>query len=75
MTSLTDQIPVAFLLWGRSAQRKLPLIDTRHVVIQSAHPATRGPKRFRGSKPFSAANAALQALGRPAIDWSLTDSN
>lgn len=66
--------PVAFLLWGRPAQRKLPLIGGRHVVIQSAHPAARGPKRFRGSKPFSAANAALRALGRPPIDWSLTTS-
>lgn len=71
--------PVAFLLWGRPAQRKLLLIDGRHVVIQSAHPsplsATRGPTPFRGSKPFSAANAALQALGRQPIDWSLTDAD
>jgi uracil-DNA glycosylase len=65
--------PVAFLLWGQPARRKVPLIEARHVVIESSHPsplsATRGSLPFRGSRPFSRANAEL---GRRAIDWRLT---
>lgn len=72
------QAPVAFLLWGRAAQRKRGLINGRHVVITASHPspfsATRGQTPFRTSRPFSAANAQLAALGQPPIDWSLTDA-
>lgn len=68
--------PIAFLLWGRPAQRKRPLIGDRHVVIESNHPsplsATRGAKPFCRSRPFSKANTGLVALGRDPIDWSLT---
>jgi uracil-DNA glycosylase len=68
--------PIAFLLWGRAAQKKRSLIDERHVVIESSHPsplsATRGTTPFVGSKPFSSANVRLQALSREPIDWPLT---
>ena len=70
--------PVAFLLWGRAARRKMPLINGRHVVIRASHPsplsATRGQPPFHKSRPFSTANAQLAALGQPPIDWSLTDA-
>jgi uracil-DNA glycosylase len=70
--------PVAFLLWGRAAQRKRRLIRGRHVVITASHPspysATRGQTPFRTSRPFSTTNAQLAALGQPPIDWSLTDA-
>ena len=82
--SLTDALiravaaapaPVAFLLWGTRAQAKRDLIGGRHLVLASNHPsplsANRPPVPFRGSRPFSAANARLAALGRPPIDWSL----
>jgi uracil-DNA glycosylase len=69
--------PIAFLLWGRPAQQKRSLIDERHVVIESGHPsplsATRGATPFRGSKPFSNANARLAELVLQPIDWSLAD--
>ncbi len=69
---------VAFILWGREAQRKRKLIDaSRHAILCSSHPspqsANRGLKPFFGSKPFSRANDALIAAGREAIDWTLTD--
>ena len=71
--------PTAFVLWGRPAQRKRPLIGDQHVVIESSHPsplsARRGAKPFYGSMPFSEANARLVALGRDPIDWSLTDAD
>jgi uracil-DNA glycosylase len=70
------QDPVAFLLWGRPAQRKRPFIDEPpHLVIASNHPsplsANRAPVRFVGSKPFSRANEGLVALGQDPIDWNL----
>ncbi len=69
--------PIVFLLWGRFAQQKRSLIDQRHIVIESNHPAPRSASRlptpFVGSKPFSRANARLKSLGQGRIDWSLTD--
>jgi uracil-DNA glycosylase len=71
--------PIAFLLWGRPAQRKRPLVAERHIVIESSHPsplsATRGPTPFRGSKPFSTANARLIQRGRPPIDWGVAGAD
>jgi uracil-DNA glycosylase len=64
---------VVFVLWGAFARRKKSLVDlTRHVVIESAHPSPLSAHNgFFGSKPFSRANAALAAAGRPPVDWSL----
>ena len=64
---------VVFILWGASARRKKQLVDqTRHVVVESAHPSPLSAHRgFFGSKPFSRANEALQAAGREPIDWRL----
>ena len=64
--------PVVFVLWGSFAQSKTPLIDPRHVVIQSAHPSPLSAHRgFLGSRPFSKVNAALEALSKRPIDWQL----
>jgi uracil-DNA glycosylase len=67
--------PVIFLLWGAYAQKKVKLIDpSRHLVIQSAHPSPLSARNgFFGSKPFSAINSALDAFGKPAIDWRIPD--
>jgi uracil-DNA glycosylase len=65
--------PVVFLLWGAPAQKKTKLIDTqRHVIIRSAHPSPLSARAgFFGSRPFSKANEALEANGKPPIDWCL----
>src|SRR5437868_5144870 len=65
--------PVVFLLWGAPAQKKMKLIDTsHHVIIRSAHPSPLSARAgFFGSKPFSRANEALEANGKPPIDWCL----
>ncbi|WGZ96444.1 MAG: uracil-DNA glycosylase [Candidatus Thiothrix putei] len=65
--------PVVFILWGNHAQKKTELIDTtRHCIIASAHPSPLSARRgFFGSKPFSRANAFLQANGRTPVNWSL----
>ncbi len=65
--------PVVFMLWGAYAQRKAAFVDTgRHLVIKSAHPSPLSAHNgFLGSRPFSRANAFLEAQGRGAIDWAL----
>ena len=64
---------VVFVLWGAYARRKKPLVDqSRHVVIESAHPSPLSAANgFFGSRPFSRANAALEAAGRAPVDWRL----
>lgn len=67
--------PVVFVLWGANARKKISLIDqTRHVVIESAHPSPLSAYRgFFGSRPFSRINAALRANGKTEIDWQIPD--
>lgn len=67
-------LPVVFLLWGAAAQKKQAMIDERrHIVLKAAHPSPLSMKKFFGSKPFSAANAALVASGQKPIDWQVPD--
>lgn len=64
------QEPVVFLLWGNYARKKKRLISDRHPVIESAHPSPLSAHNgFHGSRPYSKVNAALEALGRPPIEW------
>ena len=65
--------PVVFVLWGSHARKKKALVDQgRHTIIESPHPSPLSAHRgFFGSRPFSAANAALEAAGRLPIDWRL----
>lgn len=67
---------VVFILWGSHARKKKALVDqSRHVIIESPHPSPLSAHRgFLGSKPFSAANAALEAAGRSPIDWRLDET-
>ena len=59
--------PVVFILWGSHARRKRALLDSRHVVIESAHPSPLSAHNgFFGSKPFSRTNAALEQAGLDA---------
>lgn len=65
--------PVVFLLWGAYAQRKAGFVDqSRHLILKSAHPSPLSAHNgFLGSRPFSQANAFLEAQGRGGIDWAL----
>jgi uracil-DNA glycosylase len=66
--------PVVFVLWGSSARRKKSFIDARHTIIESAHPSPLSAHNgFFGSRPFSRANAALEAAGLMCIDWTLPE--
>ena len=62
---------LVFILWGRDARSKKPLIDSRkHLVLESAHPSPLSAHAgFFGSKPFSKTNAYLSAHHLTPIDW------
>jgi len=65
------EIPCVFVLWGRPAEKKLPLIGEQHTTIVSPHPSPLSASRgFFGSRPFSRTNEALVSFGQPAIDWT-----
>lgn len=67
--------PLVAILWGRDAQSLIPVLEqSRPAVphIASVHPSPLSASRgFFGSRPFSRANAALQAQGAEPIDWSV----
>ena len=53
--ALSARGKVVFILWGRFAQNKIPLIDTsKNTIIKSPHPcAVSGNRGLFGSGPFS----------------------
>ncbi|MFB0612114.1 uracil-DNA glycosylase [Aurantiacibacter poecillastricola] len=69
--------PSVFILWGSHAQGKAARVpalleNERHLLIRSPHPSPLSAHRgFFGSRPFSKANAFLEANGRGTIDWRL----
>lgn len=65
--------PLVAILWGRQAGTLAPMLgDT--AIIASAHPSPLSASGgFFGSRPFSRANAALEAQGATPIDWRLPD--
>ena len=65
---------VVFLLWGNTAQKKIPLItQARHAIVACAHPSPLSARKFFGCRCFSQVNAALLAGGRAPIDWRIED--
>jgi uracil-DNA glycosylase len=70
-TLVARTTPLVAILWGRDAQGLKPLLgDT--PVIESVHPSPLSASRgFFGSRPFSRANAMLEAQGGPPVDWRL----
>ena len=68
---------IIFLLWGKYAQAKEPLIDTtKHFILMSPHPSPFSADRgFFGCKHFSKTNEILIREGKIPIDWSIDSSN
>ena len=64
-----------FILWGSHARKKAARVaglagDTHHLVLTAPHPSPLSAHSgFFGSKPFSKANAFLEARGRKPIEW------
>ena len=70
---LSERGKVVFILWGRFAQNKIPLIDqNKNFIIKSTHPSPFSADRgFFGSRPFSRCNDALKQFNEAPIDWQL----
>ena len=67
--------PVVYLLWGRPAQSKIPMLtNPKHLILKAPHPSPLSAYRgFFGSKPFSKTNQFLEAHGMTPIDWQIED--
>lgn len=65
--------PIVYMLWGRPAQRKIPMLtNPKHLILKAAHPSPLSANNgFFGCKHFSQANAFLQANGVEPIDWQI----
>jgi uracil-DNA glycosylase len=68
--------PIAFVLWGKSAQEKLQHIlqnqRTPHLVLAAAHPSPYSAYNgFFGCRHFSKVNAFLEKWGKIPIDWKI----
>lgn len=83
-TTFTDKIieilnaredPVIFLLWGRNAADKLPLITgSQHFVLSAAHPSPLSASRgFFGCRHFSKVNEILTRLGKEPVNWQIAE--
>ena len=72
-----QQNPVVFMLWGRNAISKKPLIDeSRHLVLTSAHPSPLSAYGgFFGNNHFLKANEFLKKNGRGEINWKIENYN
>lgn len=66
---------LVFLLWGRHALAKKPLIDaTRHHVLTAPHPSPFSAYTgFFGCRHFSRSNSLLHEAGIPPVDWQLSE--
>lgn len=67
--------PLAFLLWGKSAQDKgrfLHKESSPHLILKAAHPSPYSAHQgFLGCRHFSRVNDWLASQGKKPIDWSL----
>ncbi len=74
IAAISEQQPaVVFLLWGGPARKRAALVDrTKHLVIEAGHPSPLNRLNdFRGTRPFSRANAWLVEKGLEPVDWRL----
>jgi uracil-DNA glycosylase len=63
--------PLVAVLWGRDARSLGPRLG-EVPRVESAHPSPMSADRgFFGSRPFSRANALLEAQGAAPVDWRL----
>ena len=65
--------PIVYMLWGRPAQSKIPMLNNpRHLILKAPHPSPLSAYRgFFGCKHFSQANAFLEKNGIEPIDWQI----
>lgn len=64
---------IVFLLWGKNAQAKIPLIDAnKHFILKAAHPSPYSADHgFFGCRHFSKTNQLLKEQGLEPIEWQI----
>lgn len=63
---------LVFLLWGNFAKGKRILIDqTKHHILEAAHPSPLARNAFNNCKHFSKTNALLRQSGQKEIAWAI----
>ena len=65
--------PIVYMLWGKPAQRKIPMLtNPKHLILKAAHPSPLSANNgFFGCKHFSKANAFLTTNGVEPVDWQI----
>lgn len=65
--------PIVYFLWGRPAQKKMPMLtNPKHLILQAPHPSPLSAYRgFFGCRHFSQANEFLVRNGETPIDWQI----
>ena len=65
--------PIVYMLWGRPAQSKIPMLtNPKHLILKAPHPSPLSAYRgFFGCRHFSQANEFLKAHGVEPIDWQI----
>ena len=65
--------PLVFLLWGRPAQNKKPMLtNPKHLILEAPHPSPLSAYRgFFGCRHFSQTNEFLQFHELEPIDWQI----
>lgn len=65
--------PIVYMLWGRPAQSKIPMLtNPKHLILKAPHPSPLSAYRgFFGCKHFSQANEFLKQNGIEPIDWQI----
>ena len=65
--------PIVYLLWGRPAQSKIPMLtNPKHLILKAPHPSPLSAYRgFFGCRHFSQTNAFLESHGVAPIDWQI----
>ena len=65
--------PIVYLLWGKPAQSKIPMLtNPKHLILKAPHPSPLSAYRgFFGCRHFSQANAFLKENGADPIDWQI----
>ena len=65
--------PIVYLLWGKPAQSKIPMLNNpKHLILKAPHPSPLSAFRgFFGCKHFSHTNNFLIENGLEPIDWQI----
>jgi uracil-DNA glycosylase len=62
-----------YMLWGREAQKVIPMLGEHSVILEAAHPSGHSAKYgFFGCNHFNLTNEALIRQGKVGINWKIS---